>query len=440
MSLQRIISQGLLNDHLGSFLPDLRKTKRTKQSLIYDISEEVSKEVTVEDFSLEDAKIRDSSKLMAIFNNRYKNKPIPSLTTAFNEPDFLEFSFLEKGVICGAAVCRLMRKLENSDISQIYSILENAQSSRKPYTKAELAEIFSIKKEDQYVFFEDLSDDNSYQAFKNTNIVKQFIPEMPAGTGFLVGDSYLLTADHVLKGISKLSNLSAEFNYEKLVSGDEDTAVRYEVEKTIVSDTTLDYALLKLKTNVEKKEPGSKPRYISLLTDETLIAPPLTFEQAEEFASKLFVELEVNKRLARAKSIANYKKGINGIEGEPVTIIQHPKGKYKQIVVSSNRILAISEDCLYYESDTEHGSSGSPVFNKDWQLVGLHRAYISEVEPTNDIEGDIVVGYEGKRTCKIAQDLSLKAQNSLLPNQEEIKQFIEQFVDKPLPWNRSLIN
>lgn len=433
MSLQRIISQGLINGHLGSFLPELRniQSQRIKQSIIY-----VPEEATIEDFSLEDAKIRDSGKLIAIFNNRYKNKPIPSITTAFNEPDFLEFSFLKKGVICGAAVCRLMRKLEDSDILQLYSIIERANLSRKtPYTKAQLAEIFSIKEEDKDIFFQGLSDNNSYQAFKNTNKVKQFFPEMPAGTGFLVGDRYLLTSDHVLKDFSELRNLSAEFNYEKLITGDENTSVRYEVEEAIVRDTTLDYALLRLKTNFEGKEAGSKLNYLSLLTDETLIAPPLTFEQAEKFGSEVF-ELEVKKRLARANSLANYKKGLNGIDGEPVTIIQHPKGKHKQIIVSNNRVIAISEDSLYYESDAENGSSGSPVFNQEWQLVGLHRAYLSEVDPSG-IEGDIVVGYEGKRSCIIAQDLSLKAQNSSVENKEEIRQFVEQFVDKPLPWNRS---
>lgn len=439
MSLQRIISQGILNGHLGSFLPELRNIKNNKNKYSQRIqlqSPLPPEEATIEDFNLEDARITDSNKLIAIFNNRYNKKPIPPITTAFNEPDFLEFSFLEKGIICGAAVCRLMRKLEDSDILQLFSILQEINSSRKiPYTKDQLVEIFSIKKEDQDIFFKGLSDDESYRAFNNISLVKQFFPEMPAGTGFLVGNKYLLTADHVLNNINYLKNLSAEFNYQKLINGDEDTPVRYEVEEAVVRDETLDYALLRLNTNFKEKEVESKPNYISLLTDETLIAPPLTFKQAEGFDNQL--SEEVKKRLARAKSIANHKNGIQGIDGEPVTIIQHPKGKHKQVVMSSNRVIAISEDCLYYESDAESGSSGSPIFNQEWQLVGLHRGYISESE-SKDIEGDIVVGYEGKRTCKIAQDLSLKAQNAAGENKEEIRKFIEQFVDKPLPWHKNI--
>ena len=36
---------------------------------------------------------------------------------------------------------------------------------------------------------------------------------------------------------------------------------------------------------------------------------------------------------------------------------------------------------LRYRNNTEPGSSGSPVFNFDWQLVALHHAGAAGVEP-----------------------------------------------------------
>jgi endonuclease G len=53
-------------------------------------------------------------------------------------------------------------------------------------------------------------------------------------------------------------------------------------------------------------------------------------------------------------------------------IIQHPSGWPKMISVRNNILTARTDHTLLYETDTEQGSSGSPVFNDDWQLVALH--------------------------------------------------------------------
>ena len=33
---------------------------------------------------------------------------------------------------------------------------------------------------------------------------------------------------------------------------------------------------------------------------------------------------------------------------------------------------------LRYQTNTEDGSSGSPVFNREWRVVALHHAHLSE--------------------------------------------------------------
>lgn len=56
----------------------------------------------------------------------------------------------------------------------------------------------------------------------------------------------------------------------------------------------------------------------------------------------------------------------------PIRIIGHPSGG--GLSLSTNRLLDLQVPKLHYSTATEGGSSGSPVFNHDWQLVGLHHA------------------------------------------------------------------
>jgi V8-like Glu-specific endopeptidase len=55
-----------------------------------------------------------------------------------------------------------------------------------------------------------------------------------------------------------------------------------------------------------------------------------------------------------------------------VYIIQHPEGQPKKIAFQHNLIRAVEPELLQYWTDTEVGSSGSPVFDDSWNLVGLH--------------------------------------------------------------------
>jgi hypothetical protein len=59
-------------------------------------------------------------------------------------------------------------------------------------------------------------------------------------------------------------------------------------------------------------------------------------------------------------------------EGARVYIIGHPKGGTLSFSLNDNRLLDYDERLLHYRAPTEGGSSGSPVFNQDWQLLGLH--------------------------------------------------------------------
>lgn len=59
-------------------------------------------------------------------------------------------------------------------------------------------------------------------------------------------------------------------------------------------------------------------------------------------------------------------------QGDKVVIVQHPHGAPK--TVASGTVRAVRGTHLVYDCETLPGSSGSPVLNENWALVGLHRS------------------------------------------------------------------
>lgn len=59
-----------------------------------------------------------------------------------------------------------------------------------------------------------------------------------------------------------------------------------------------------------------------------------------------------------------------------IHVLQHPEGESMKIVFGTKGITGVYEEegLIQYISRTSTGSSGSPCFNDDWQLVALHHA------------------------------------------------------------------
>ena len=62
-----------------------------------------------------------------------------------------------------------------------------------------------------------------------------------------------------------------------------------------------------------------------------------------------------------------------------VYVIGHPQGGTLSISIQDNRVVDVKAPKLHYRAPTEPGSSGSPVFNQDWELVALHHAGSKEM-------------------------------------------------------------
>lgn len=90
-----------------------------------------------------------------------------------------------------------------------------------------------------------------------------------------------------------------------------------------------------------------------------------------------------------------------------VNIIQHPNGGPKRVALRNNLIYDSKFPRLRYFTDTEHGSSGSPVFNDSWQVVALHRAssFVDNVKFQGRLTGWV---NEGTQMAAIADDLKIK--------------------------------
>jgi len=78
--------------------------------------------------------------------------------------------------------------------------------------------------------------------------------------------------------------------------------------------------------------------------------------------------------------------------GQAVNIIQHPSGEKKKISMHNSNLVDLDDDVAddqfcYYSADTLKGSSGSPVFNKNWDVIALHRKGV----PKTTASGDIVL-------------------------------------------------
>ena len=87
--------------------------------------------------------------------------------------------------------------------------------------------------------------------------------------------------------------------------------------------------------------------------------------------------------------------------GDRVYIIQHPNGGPKQIGMIHNEVRYVDQDVLQYWTDTAAGSSGSPVFDEQWQLVALHHRYVK-----HQADGGTEYRNQGRRIERVAEALA----------------------------------
>lgn len=176
------------------------------------------------------------------------------------------------------------------------------------------------------------------------------------GTGFRIGDDLILTNHHVLFGTggTPATEVEAWLNYELDVTGRsrEHHVIDCRVD-TIAGDETHDWAVI--------RSASPLPSGIPVLD----VAVPGSVTA-----------------------------------GDRVYIIQHPKGGVKKIGMHHNVVRYVDHDVVQYWTDTEPGSSGSPVFSERWELVALHHRWV-EVSSSKARE----YRNQGRRITRVADGL-----------------------------------
>ncbi len=158
------------------------------------------------------------------------------------------------------------------------------------------------------------------------------------GTGFLIAPNLLLTNNHVLNSADLAATSIASFGYHENEDGSPNTPDQYRLTgDPFVTSVSHDYAIV----GIEPVSLDGRP-----LTD--------------------FGQISMLPRSGKA------------LKSEHVNIIQHPQGSFKQVALRKNLVVGRKAQFIYYTADTLPGSSGAPVFNTEWQLVGIHHMAIRD--------------------------------------------------------------
>ncbi|WP_181259382.1 endonuclease [Pseudoduganella armeniaca] len=167
------------------------------------------------------------------------------------------------------------------------------------------------------------------------------------GTGFMVSPTLLLTNHHVLESADVAAASEVEFDYQNDRAGRQLPIVGFKLEpqRFFMTNEALDFTLVAVA--------AQSARGIAL------------------------------NRYGWSRLIGTQGKVLLG---EPLNIIQHPRGEAKQLVLRSNELVDLFDDFAHYVTDTEPGSSGSPVYNDQWEVVALHHAGV----PSRDAEGRLL--------------------------------------------------
>lgn len=174
------------------------------------------------------------------------------------------------------------------------------------------------------------------------------------GTGFLIGPDLLLSNQHVLESKADLSRTIAHFGCKKDSNGVEQPGqiVKLQTDCYYASHPEkLDYALVRL------QEQPLKHMALNGEGDDW------------SYLEMLLKGKHRGYLIVAAGHIFRAQDRVN--------IIQHPGGQPMKVVLTQNYVITdtnAQSTRVQYIADTMNGSSGSPVFNQNWEVVALHHS------------------------------------------------------------------
>jgi endonuclease G, mitochondrial len=189
------------------------------------------------------------------------------------------------------------------------------------------------------------------------------------GSGFLVSPRLFITNQHVIRDVMAAHSAAVTFDREMDENGRPraTTAFQLDPETCAVfsAENELDYALIAV---------GARISGDATLAD-------LGYCMLSDTPDRHVIGMNVN-------------------------IVQHPNGWPKTVALRNNTLTFRTERTLLYETDTQPGSSGSPVFNDGWDLVALHHYGAPFLERTDAAGNPLPQSVnEGVRISAIVRDL-----------------------------------
>ena len=149
------------------------------------------------------------------------------------------------------------------------------------------------------------------------------------GTGFRIGPDRLLTNWHVLHSDdTRATAVTAEFGYEDDGRGG------------ALAATVIPCNVASIVTNKE---------------DDWAI-------------------ISAQQTLADSWPVVRLSEAVAPTQGSAAYIIQHPGGERKRVGFVRNQVSSFDDRVVHYLTDTQEGSSGSPVFDGQGRLIALHHA------------------------------------------------------------------
>jgi V8-like Glu-specific endopeptidase len=160
-----------------------------------------------------------------------------------------------------------------------------------------------------------------------------------------------------------------------------------------------DEILLLTNAHVVSSDPAVRAQYGSLDPDDaTIIFEAFEAVAGQQFKVKKLLWTSAPDQLdasllridppissLQAYSLAKNLPVVDGVQ--KVYVIGHPGGRTLSISLNDNLLLDYDDRLVHYRAPTEGGSSGSPVFNQSWQLIGLHHAGGTIMNRLNGKEG-----------------------------------------------------
>jgi V8-like Glu-specific endopeptidase len=208
------------------------------------------------------------------------------------------------------------------------------------------------------------------------------------GTGFLISPHLLMTNHHVLPTQAIAKRSLVELDYQLGLNGTimPTATFSFEPDLFFLANQHLDYAVVAVRTDDPSGQSLAGYGWNPLIEEE----------------GKTIISQWLN-------------------------IIQHPNGEPKQLGLRENQLVDVLDEFLHYKTDTAPGSSGAPVYNDRWEVVGLHHSGVWDKNAAGHplaIDGRVWreemgehrikwIANEGVRISRIIADIHRQSMNTI---------------------------